>query len=108
MEYQPIPRGKQQLGGALIASLGIGGTVWIWHKALTEGYFYSKASMLMPAAAVLGLAMVLIPGYKEERFARGEDFSHLSGLALLTPRWWAILIIALVAGIGNFLLLQFG
>ncbi len=62
--------------------------------------------MLMPAFIVLGLAMIAIPGYKEERLARGEDLSGLSGTQLLTPRWWAVLAVALAAGLGNWLLLQ--
>jgi hypothetical protein len=66
-----------------------------------------KASMLMPAFTVLGLGLVIFPGYKEERIARGEDISGLSGIQLLTLRWWAILVLCLFAGISNFALLKF-
>lgn len=107
MSYGPIVRWKQSLGGALIAIVGAGGTAWIWYIAQTEGYFYFKASTLMPAFMVLGLGLVIFPGYKEERIARGEDISGLSGIQLLTPRWWAILLLCLVAGIGNYALLRF-
>ena len=106
MNDVPVPRWKQRLGGALIAAIGGGGTLWIWHVAKSEGYIYLKASVLLPAFLVLGLAMIAIPGYKEERLARGEDLSALSGTQLLTPRWWAVLVIALAAGFGNLLLLQ--
>ncbi len=108
MSYEPIPRRKQQLGGCLIALIGGSGTFWIWHLARSEGYFYPKASMLMPVFCVLGLAMMAIPGYKEERLNRGEDISNLSGTQLLTPRWWAVLVVALAAGLINFLLLKAG
>ena len=108
MSYEPILRWKQRLAGFLIAAMGGGGIVWIWHTALSEGYFYFKASVLMPAFLILGLALVAIPGYKEERIGRGEDISGLSGLELLTPRWWAVLAVALAAGFGNFLLLKAG
>jgi hypothetical protein len=56
---------------------------------------------------VAGLALVLFPGYKEERLARGEDISALSGTQLLTPRWWVVLVIALLAGLANYGLLAF-
>lgn len=108
MSYEPIPRWKQRLGGALIAAIGGGGTLWVWHVAQTEERIYLKASMALPAFLVLGLALIVIPGYKEERIARGEDISQLSGTGLLTPRWWAVLALALAAGIGNLLLLQTG
>ena len=106
MSYEPVPRWKQRLGGVLIAAIGGGGTLWLWHVARSEGHVYLKASVLMPAFLVLGLAMVAIPGYKEERLARGEDLAGLSGVQLLTPRWWIVLVIALAAGLGNLLLLQ--
>lgn len=106
MAYEPVPRWKQQLGGVLFALLGVGFTGWGWYTALTEGYYFDKASMLFPAFCILGLGLILFPGYKEERIARGEDISDLSGIQLLTPRWWAILIVALLAGLGNYVLLS--
>lgn len=108
MSYEPVPRWKQRLGGALIAAIGGGGTLWLWHVARTEGYVYLKASVVLPAFLVLGLAMVAIPGYKEERLARGEDISRLAGMQLLTPRWWIVLVLALAAGLGNLWLLRVG
>jgi hypothetical protein len=65
-----------------------------------------KAAAIFPAFAVIGLALVVMPGCREERLARGEDISQLSGQELLTPRWWAVLVLALLAGLGNWLLLQ--
>ena len=108
MSYEPVGRWRQRLGGALIAAIGGGGTLWIWHVAKIKGEVYLKASVLLPAFLVLGLALVAIPGYKEERLARGEDISDLSGAQLLTRRWWAVLVIALAAGLGNLLLLRGG
>ena len=108
MSYEPVPRWKQRIGGIIIALIGGGGTWWIWHLARSEGYFYPKASVSMPAFCILGLAMMAIPGYKEERLQRGEDISQLSGTQLLTPRWWVVLVVALVAGVVNLLLLKVG
>jgi ABC-type Fe3+-siderophore transport system permease subunit len=101
-----MPRWKQQLGGLLIALLGAGFTGWSWYTAFYEGYFYRKASMIFPAFFVLGLGMILFPGYKEERIARGEDISQMRGWKLITPRWWAIIVLALVAASANCILLS--
>jgi hypothetical protein len=106
MGYEPIARWKQALGGALIAVIGAGYTAWMWHDDLTREHFYFEASMLMPAFAVLGLGLVIFPGYKEERIARGEDISGISEFQLVTPRWWAIMVLCLVAGVGNHMLLR--
>jgi hypothetical protein len=105
MGYEPVPRRKQQLGGVLLAVLGLGFTAWGWYTALYESYYYTKTSMIFPAIAILGLGMILFPGYKEERIARGEDISRLSGSQLFTTRWWVILVVALLAGLGNYMLL---
>ncbi len=101
-----MPRWKQQVGGLLLALLGAGFTGWSWYTALYHGYFYPKAGVLFPAVFVLGLGTIVFPGYQEERIARGEDLSRLHGWKLITPRWWAILIIALIAGGVNYLWLS--
>ena len=101
-----VPRWKQQLGGLLIALLGGGLTAWTWHTALVQGYFSRKASMLSPAVFVLGVGLILFPGYKEERIARGEDVSGMRGLQLLTVRWWVIIFAALVAAEANIMILS--
>lgn len=100
-----MPRRTQRWGGALIAAGGAAFTAWGWHTLLTAGYYYPKASAIFPAFCVIGLGLVLFPGYREERLARGEDISELSGSRLLTPRWWAILVVALAAGFGNYALM---
>lgn len=82
-------------------------TAWGWYTLLTAGSFWPNASAIFPAFTVLGLALILFPGYQEERLARGEDVSGLSGTQLLTPRWWAVLAVALAAGAGNFAWMAF-
>lgn len=105
-EDQMVPRWKERMGGVVIMLLGGGFTAWTWHTALTEGYYYQKASMIFPTFCFLGLGMILFPGYRTERLARGEDISTLSGTQLITPRWWVILVLALIAGFGNYVLLR--
>jgi len=101
-----VLRWKQQLFGLFMALLGGVITSWGWYTALYKGYFYPKTSMIFPCFCILGLALIVFPGYKEERIARGEDISGLSGVKLLTRRWWAILLVSLVAGFGNYVLLS--
>jgi hypothetical protein len=103
-----VPRGRQRLGGALIALLSGGFGAWTWYTALARGYYYPKAAMIFPAFLVIGLALLAIPGYREERIARGEDVSRLQGMQLITPRWWAVLALALAAGFGDWALLAWG
>ncbi|MEZ0368096.1 MAG: hypothetical protein ACAI44_03305 [Candidatus Sericytochromatia bacterium] len=105
MQKNPVPRWKQRLAGVFIALIGGGGTAWGWYTALNAGYYYPKASFAFPAFCVLGLGMILIQGYTEERLARGEDISGLHGWRMLTPRWWVILVLCFVAGLSNFALL---
>ena len=100
-----MSRRKQALGGIIMALAGAGFTGWMWYTALYHGYFYIKSSFLFPAFFVIGMGLILFPGYKEERIARGEDISRLQGVKLITPRWWAILAVALIAGGLNYLLL---
>jgi hypothetical protein len=101
-----VPRWKQQVGGLFIALLGAGFTGWTWYTAFYEGYFNRKASMIFPAFFVLGVGMIVFPGYKEERIARGEDISRMRGRELITPRWWILLMVAFVAAGLNYLLLS--
>jgi hypothetical protein len=100
------PRRTQRLGGAFMALLGAAFTAWTWYTAVAKGYFYLKAAAIFPAFLVIGAALIAFPGYREERLARGEDISRLEGMKLLTPRWRAILAIALAAGFGNYALLK--
>ena len=103
-----VPRGRQRIGGALIAALSGAFVVWTWHTALTRGYYYRKAALIFPAFLVIGLALLAIPGYREERIARGEDVSRLEGMRLITPRWWAVLAVAMLAACANWFLLARG
>lgn len=100
-------RQKEKIGGFLIFFVSVLFTWYIWNTALTKGYFLVKVAGFAPAAAVMGLALVLFPSYKEERIAKGEDVSKLQGAQLMTPRWWAVLIVALTLGFINIYLLGY-
>jgi hypothetical protein len=100
------PRLKQQLGGCLISLLGAAGTIYAWYVALHERLLFEKATATFPAFFVAGVAVILFPGYKEERMARGEDISGLHGWQLLTPRWRGVLGVAVAVGILDYILLD--
>lgn len=103
-----VPRGRQRVGGVLISLLSAAFLAWTWYTALTRGYYYRKAALIFPAFLVIGVALLAIPGYREERIARGEDVSRLEGMALITPRWWAVLALAMAASFANWFLLARG
>ncbi len=108
MEHnQNLPSRKaQQIGGLFILLVSSGFIAWTWWTALVNGYYYPKAAIIFPPFFFIGLGLVLFPDYRTERITRGEDVSQLSGLSLLTARWWMILIGGLLLGFGNFALIR--
>jgi len=88
----------------LIAVLASALTAWGWHTALQHGY-YHRATAVGPPFFIVGVALILFPGYREERIARGEDITNLEGMELITPRWWGVTVLALICAGGNILLL---
>ena len=106
MDHKTITRRVQKLAGLLIMLAGGGFWIWGWYTAINRGYYYEKASMFFPAVFILGLGLVLFPVYNDERNDR-EDNSLISKFKLLPPSWRAILIVALVAGFGNYLILSY-
>ena len=92
---------RQKLGGFVVFLVGGGLTAWTWWTALVDGYYSVKGSLLGPALFVLGFGMMVFPAYREDWMARGEEISGLSGWRLITPRWWALIVIGLFAGGAN-------
>ncbi len=85
-------------GGLFIAAVS-GWLSWLaYTQAHRDGEFSMMAGLLGPAFFVIGVGIILFPGYREERLARGEDISKLEGKDLITPRWWTILVIGLALG----------
>jgi hypothetical protein len=97
-----VSRQMERFGGLFIATIGAILTLWNWQIAIYEGHFYMNAAFLGPAFTVMGLGLVIFPGYRTERIARGEDISQLTGSAMLTPRWWGILAISIGSGLANY------
>jgi hypothetical protein len=86
--------------GLALAVLGAVFTAGMWHTALTEHYYYRKASAIFPAFAILGLGLLVFPIDVEELRERYgveklERFEHY-------PLAWKVLMfVAIAAGIAN-------
>jgi hypothetical protein len=104
-EYKPS-QNVRIMAGLFLIILSLSFIIGTWYFAITEGYFYPKAALIFPMFLFVGLGVALFPSYRDERIARGEDISNLSGLKLLTFRWWIIFVLAICSGFANFLLLK--
>jgi hypothetical protein len=96
--YRPRPRWVQAVAGLFISAVGVGISWIVWNQAATRAEFSMRGALVGPAFAVLGLGLAAFGGYREERLARGESLEGLHGHRLITPRWWAVLALAFVAG----------
>jgi hypothetical protein len=94
-----ISRERERLGGLALFLLGLAATILVWSSAVDRGYFLLKAAGVGPGVAFIGLALLVVPGYRRERVERGEDISGLTGTRLITRRWWGILAIGLLLGL---------
>jgi hypothetical protein len=94
-------RRTERLSGLFMAAMGTLLIVWIWYLAISERHLYPKVAILGPVLTIMGLGLIIFPGYRLERIARGEDLDRLSGAAQITLRWWGILAIAVGSGLIN-------
>ncbi len=104
LKNNPPPMARRGIGLAMaVASAWMTNQAWV--QAREEGQFSMLAGLAGPAFVVLGIGLVLFKGYRQERLERGEDISQLQGMDLLTPRWKAVLGVALAAMALNYALL---
>jgi hypothetical protein len=103
-----MDRKRSQIGGAMITVFSLGMTAYIWNTALTEGSFMLKGSIFFPLGAVVGVGSIFLPPPQEERLARGEDITQLNNWQIITPHWWAVLIVGVLAGFANYYMLSSG
>jgi hypothetical protein len=94
-------RRMERLGGIVIAVMGMLLTVWNWHLALSEGRFYEHAAIFGPVLTIMGLGLVIFPGYRTKRQACSENLDRLSGAASIAAQWWGLLAIAVGSGLIN-------
>ena len=92
----------QRIAGLVLFLLGSGGTIWVWYTALTEWYYYPKATAIIPAVAVVGLSMLLFPmDMQKFRAEHGGDTPQK--MADYPVQWKVMFVLALLVGIGNWL-----
>ncbi len=104
LKNNPPAMARRGVGLAMaIASAWMTNQAWI--QARRDGAFSMLAALAGPAFVVIGLGLVLFKGYRQERLERGEDITQLQGMDLLTPRWKAVLGVALAAMALNYALL---
>jgi hypothetical protein len=95
----------QRLFGLLLLALGGALTVWNWYTVLTLGYYYMYAAAIGPVFAVLGLGMALFPIDVEQQLATyGSEKPR--GWNEYPASWKVALVVAVAAGLGNWLLLH--
>jgi len=95
----------QRVVGVIFLLVGAGLTGWTWFTALNEGYFYGKIAVISPAFAVLGAAALFFPLDVERQ--RGEfSLSHPERFAHYPTSWKILTVVAILAGLGNGLVLE--
>ena len=96
---------KQRLGGVFLISLGIGFTIYEWREALTTGVYHPKVAFLCPAAAFLGLAVLLFPMTKAELLVK-YGVERPSSLAHYSWGQKILFLLAIAAGALNWALIS--
>jgi membrane protein YdbS with pleckstrin-like domain len=97
---------QQRIIGAVLVLLSTAAMGWLWYQVVKQAQYYSTLAAVVPIFLVIGLGQLVFGGYREERVARGEDVSKLSSVEMITPRWWVVLALAIIAGLANFYLLS--
>ena len=72
----------------------------MWYTAINEGYYYVKAAAIFPAFALLGLGMILFP-MDMDRLKAEHGVDKPTSLAHYPLSAKLIIVLALVAGLGN-------
>lgn len=96
--YRRYPRSVQSIGGAFNAACGLFLCGLAGYLLFHERLYAPGVAFLSPAQLVMGLALIAFPTYKNERLDRGESLEGLEGWRLLTPRWRAVVVVALASG----------
>jgi len=97
-EHGPHWRMAQAIIGALTVAMGIFLFGLFWWIYADKGMFSPVGPFFAAGLVVMGFGLFAFGGYREERLRRGESLEGRAGLALLTPRWWALLLLWLASG----------
>ncbi len=89
-------RWKEQLYGAFAVIVGTYLTYIVWNSAVNNESYLS-IGIAGPAFIIVGLALLIIPSYRLERIAKGEQPDQAQAVKMLTPKWWVVLGICLLS-----------
>ena len=64
---------QNRLVYAVFALMSLGGLLWNWHMALTEGQYYIKLAIFAPIGIVMFLAMAIKPELAAELEDKAEE-----------------------------------
>jgi hypothetical protein len=92
----------QSLCGLVLIVVGVLAAVAAWANPNFGIPFVRETGAALSALVVLGLALMILPSPREERIRRGDDMWELSGMKLITARWWCVILLALALGGGHF------
>lgn len=88
----------------LLAGIGFAAAVWLVHRGQPSPF--CKLEAAGSGLAVLGLAIMVLPGPREERVRRGDDLWGMTPLQMITWRWWLVLAATLLVAWGHEALLR--
>jgi MFS family permease len=94
----------QWVVGLFLIALGAGAAIAVWLAPFFADPLVRQIVAALAALAVLGAAMLVLPSPRAEREKRGEDLWDLSGMRMITARWWLVIVVALAVGGGHFTL----
>ncbi|MBX9681272.1 MAG: hypothetical protein K2X38_21150 [Gemmataceae bacterium] len=94
----------QRLGGCLLFLAGLAVTAWTWHSALIQERFSTRLGGLGPVVAIGGLSLMLMP-MDIDWLRRTHGVHKPYRFAHYPPAWKAVMVLALIAGIANYLAL---
>jgi hypothetical protein len=99
-------RRVQRCGGAFFIVLGPLLTTCYWQAARRGDELGGEGSAVFPVAAVMGIALLLFPIDKEELLAK-HGVNRPQGFRHYPLSWKVLSVIAIAAGILNFLALEY-
>ena len=92
----------QKMVGLVALVLGLAAAAAAWGAPLGGDPRIRLIVAACAALVVLGGAMLILPGPREERLARFEDLWDMSSFQMITARWWVVIALALAVGGGNY------
>jgi hypothetical protein len=98
-EHGPHWRTFQVIAGLFNAAMGIFLFWLFWWLGTRERMMAPGIPFLASGMVIMGLGVAAFGNYKEERRRRGESLEGRSELQLLTPRWWALVVLWLASGV---------